>query len=162
MIRFQLRCERDHRFEAWFRSNADYDGQSAAAQIECPACGSHAVEKALMAPAVPASTRRRDDVPVPTPARAPAAAPVEPPLAAAAGLDPDTAKAMALMREMTRRVRAASDYVGPRFAEEARKIHFEEAPPRSIYGEATAEEARELAEDGIAFHPLPVLPEDRN
>ncbi|MGD9739134.1 MAG: DUF1178 family protein [Bauldia sp.] len=160
MIRFQLRCPADHGFEAWFRNNADFDGQSARGQVACPICGSDEIRKALMAPAVSTARKRGDD----------AAFPVPPPVAPnadgsgvlAAGLDPKLAKAVEFMQEMTRKVRASSDYVGTRFAEEARKIHYEEAPPRSIYGEATPGEAQELAEEGIGFHPLPTLPEDRN
>lgn len=152
MIRFQLRCGRGDRFEGWFRSNADFEAQQSERQIECPACGGHDIEKALMAPAVPAATRHRSEAARPSAAAVPIAA----------GVDPDIAKAMELMHEMTRRVRASSDYVGPRFADEARKIHYEEVPARSIYGEASVGEVRELAEEGIGFHPLPVLPEDRN
>ena len=113
-----------------------------------------------MAPAVSASRRdRREGEPVPVAA---ATSPGETSGPVAVGVDPKLARAMEFMQEMTRKVRTASDYVGSRFAEEARKIHYEEAPPRSIYGEATAGEARELAEEGIGFHPLPPLPEDRN
>ena len=76
--------------------------------------------------------------------------------------NPEMAKAVEMMREIGRQVRANSDYVGPRFAEEARKIHYKEAPARSIYGEATREEAEALSEEGIEFFPLPPLPEDHN
>ncbi len=156
MILFELACDRGDRFEAWFRSNADYDVQAAAGHIECPACGSATVAKALMAPAVAARTRNAPSTnsgepPSPTGSPQPVA-----------GGGPDLAKALELMHQIAREVRAKSDYVGPRFAEEARKIHFAEAPPRSIYGEASASEMKELAEDGVAFHPLPPLPEDRN
>lgn len=161
MIRFRLRCGEGDTFEAWFRNNADFDVQTAAGQIACPLCGARDVRKALMAPAISAATRN-PTVTEPSHPAPPQPAAVAPPQLAAAGLDPKLAKAMEFMQEMTRRVRATSDYVGPRFAEEARKIHYEETPPRSIYGEATAGEARELAEEGIGFQPLPMLPEDRN
>ena len=162
MIRFQLRCDRGDSFEAFFRNNSDYDLQRAGGQISCPACGSTGVEKAIMAPAVLSGRRRAETVTAPPPPVSPdTPVPVvnEPPLLAA---NPEMAKAIEMMREIGKQVRANSDYVGPRFAEEARKIHYMEAPPRSIYGEATGTEVQELAEEGIGFQPLPVLPEERN
>lgn len=80
--------------------------------------------------------------------------------------NPAREKELRRLRQLARRLRdhvvENADYVGPRFPEEARKIHHEEAEQRGIYGEATVEEARELTEEGIPVHPLPVLPEDRN
>lgn len=157
MILFELQCERGDRFEAWFRSNADYDAQAGDGRIECPLCGTARVAKALMAPTVPSHTRNAElagsSIEAPSPP-----GPSQP--VAAGG--PDIAKAMQLMQQIAREVRAKSDYVGPRFADEARKIHYEEAPARSIYGEASPSEMKELAEEGVGFHPLPPLPEDRN
>ena len=69
---------------------------------------------------------------------------------------------MAQLKEMSEKIRENADYVGDKFAEEARKIHFGETDARGIYGEATPEEARSLAEDGVGFMPIPVFPEDRN
>ncbi|MGV8839882.1 MAG: DUF1178 family protein [Bauldia sp.] len=161
MILFELQCERGDRFEAWFRNGGEYDAQSSAGRIECPFCGSANVTKALMAPAVSASTRNAA-APVAHDAPAAPAAPLPPAPQAATGGGPDLAKAFELMQKIAREVRAKSDYVGPRFAEEARKIHFEEAPPRSIYGEASAAEMKELSDEGVGFHALPPLPEDRN
>ncbi|MCW5713487.1 MAG: DUF1178 family protein [Bauldia sp.] len=158
MILFELQCEHGDRFEAWFRSSADYDVQAAEKRIDCPACGSANVAKAIMAPAVAARTRNAPPAIAAEPATPSPAAPSQP--VAAGG--PDLAKAMQLMQQIAREVRAKSDYVGPRFAEEARKIHYEEAPARSIYGEASTTEMKELAEEGVGFHPLPPLPEDRN
>jgi hypothetical protein len=67
------------------------------------------------------------------------------------------------MRRLRREIEAKADYVGPRFAEEARKMHEEEGSDRGgIYGEATLDEAASLAEDGIPFLPVPRLPEDLN
>jgi len=158
VILFELQCDRGDRFEAWFRSSADYDAQAAENRIDCPACGSANVAKALMAPAVVARTRIASG---PSPAEpSPDPAPTAPQPVAGGG--PDVAKALQLMQQIAREVRAKSDYVGPRFAEEARKIHYEEAPARSIYGEASTSEMKELAEEGVGFHPLPPLPEDRN
>ena len=141
MIRFSLLCERDHGFEAWFRSNDDFDTQNKRGFVECPSCGSSKVEKALMAPAV-STGRKREKI--------------------ALAMGEEQRKLMAQMKEMSEKIRENADYVGDKFAEEARKIHFGEADPRGIYGEATLEEARSLAEDGVGFMPIPVFPEDRN
>ena len=141
MIRFSLRCDHDHEFEAWFRSNDDFDVQQKRGFVECPSCGSAKIEKALMAPAV--STGRRKDK-----------------MALAMG---DAQKqAMAQLKALSDKMRENSDYVGDKFAEEARKIHFGEADARGIHGEATPEEAKSLAEDGVEFMPIPVFPDDRN
>lgn len=141
MIRFSLICDNAHEFEGWFRSNEEFDTQARRGLVDCPSCGSQQVEKALMAPAV--STGRRQEK-----------------IALAMG---DAQKqAMAQLKALAEKVRENSDYVGDRFAEEARKIHFGETDVRGIYGEATLEEAKSLADDGVAFMPIPVFPEDRN
>ncbi|SHJ01201.1 hypothetical protein SAMN02745911_1397 [Aureimonas altamirensis DSM 21988] len=143
MIRYSLRCTScSHGFDGWFRSGADFDRQSTGGLLQCPVCDAPRVEKALMAPAVAT-----------TPEAAPASM--------AMGGDRMEA-AMARLQELAREVRANSDYVGPKFAEEARRIHFGESEKRGIYGEATADDVRSLLEDGVPALPLPPLPEDRN
>lgn len=141
MIRFSLSCEHSHDFEGWFRSNEDFDVQRKRSLVECPVCGSHKVEKALMAPAV-STGRKREKV--------------------ALAMNEQQRAAMAQLKALTAKIRENADYVGDKFAEEARKIHFGESDPRGIYGEATPEEAKGLAEDGVAFMPIPVLPDDQN
>lgn len=141
MILFSLTCEHSHDFEGWFRSNEDFDAQRKRRLVECPACGSHKVEKALMAPAV-STGRKREKV--------------------ALAMNEQQREAMAQIKALATKIRENADYVGDKFAEEARKIHFGETDPRGIYGEATPEEAKGLAEDGVAFMPIPVLPDDRN
>lgn len=143
MIRFSLRCDRDHEFEAWFRSSAEYE---TGVGSSCPVCGSDKVEKALMAPALGHSAGREKTDKVR--------------LAAA----PDQRmKAMReALKEMRRQITSNADHVGDRFAEEARKIHYKETEPRAIYGEATSEEAKALLEEGVEFQPLPSLPDDQN
>lgn len=141
MIRFSLICEQTHEFEAWFRNNEDFDKQAKRGFVECPHCGSSKVQKALMAPAV--STSRKQEK-----------------IALAMG---DAQKqAMAQLKAMSEKLRENADYVGDKFAEEARKIHFGETDPRGIYGEASAEDVRGLVEDGVDFMPIPVFPDDRN
>jgi hypothetical protein len=141
LIRFSLICDHDHEFEAWFRSNDDFDTQKKRGFVDCPTCGSSKVEKALMAPAV-STGRKKEKI--------------------ALAMNEMQKKAMAEMKALSEKIRENADYVGDKFAEEARKIHFGEADARGIYGEATLEEAKSLAEDGVGFMPIPVFPEDRN
>lgn len=149
MIRYTLRCEEDHAFEAWFRSSADYDRAAAKGETECPLCGGRKVEKALMAPAVARSDRGGK---------------TEKPekVTLAAAPDPRQAALRDALKELRQKVTENADYVGDRFAEEARKIHYSESESRGIYGEATADEAKALVDEGIDFQPLPTLPEERN
>jgi hypothetical protein len=137
MIRYSLRCADGHGFDSWFRSAAGYDQLVAAGQVTCPDCGSKAVSKALMAPAIAG-----DAVPPPVAALSTPATPRE-----------------AAMAELRRRIAEKSEYVGLRFAAEARAIHDGAAPERAIHGEARIDEARALIEDGIPVAPLPFLPE---
>ena len=139
MIVYDLVCDRAHRFEAWFGSSADFDDQQARGLLECPLCASRSVGKAVMAPAVPAKSNQK---------------------AGSHSLANDDP--MARLLQLQRQFEAQSDYVGDRFAEEARKIHYEETEYRGIYGEASPDEAEALIEEGIAVHPLPLLPEDGN
>jgi len=151
MIRYSLICEHDHEFEGWFSSSSAFDDQRAAGDVTCPFCGTASVEKALMAPSV--STSKAD-----TDATAPASGgPV-----AMAAPDPRHAKMLEALKELKKQVVANSDYVGEKFPEEARKIHFEETEQRSIYGEASAEDVKSLKEDGVEVYPLPVLPDEKN
>ncbi|MBM2713446.1 DUF1178 family protein [Mesorhizobium caraganae] len=141
MIRFALICEHEHEFEGWFRSNDDFDTQKKRGFVDCPSCGSHKVQKALMAPAV--STARKQET-------------------IALAMGEAQKQALAQLKAMAEKVRENADYVGDKFAEEARKIHFGESDPRGIYGEATLDEAKSLAEDGIEFMPIPSFPDERN
>jgi hypothetical protein len=159
MIRYQLTCEQGDRFEAWFRGSEDYETQASAGLIICPECGSSEISKALMTPAVRTSRGRRVATlePQPTPARERGET-----VPLAAGPDPSIAEAVEVIRKVTRHVRDNADNVGRRFPEEARKIHYREVEPRNIYGEAIPAEAKELLEEGVDFHPMPLLPEDQN
>jgi hypothetical protein len=141
MIRFSLHCDNDHDFDGWFRSGEDFETQNKRGLVSCPTCHSAKVEKALMAPAV-TTGRKAEKV--------------------ALIASDEQRKMMAMVKEMAENVRKTADYVGDKFAEEARKIHFGDAEARGIYGEATVEEARQLADDGVEFMPLPLLPEDQN
>lgn len=139
MIKYRLRCANGDEFEGWFRSIDDYDAQAAAGALACPICGDEDVRKAMMAPAIVKRGARSGS--------ADAA-----PAAVAARVQ---AKAMEFAARTRAHVERHFDYVGDKFADEARRIHNGDAEARGIYGEATAREARALAEDGVAFAPLP-------
>lgn len=164
MIRYMLVCDQGHDFESWFQSSAAYEAQSRRALVACPLCGSAKVEKALMAPRLHGTRKGAAPAPASEPAApatpaAPEAAPAKTPVAL---LSPQEREFRTKLRELRDHLTRHSDYVGPRFSEEARKMHYGEIEHRSIYGEASAADARALHEEGIAFHPLPVLPDERN
>ncbi|MFP4520494.1 MAG: DUF1178 family protein [Oceanicaulis sp.] len=142
MIRYALVCEEEHGFEAWFSSSADYDRQAEAGLVECPHCGSVAVRKQIMAPAV--STSRRKE------ARQTTLAGSENP-----GGNTGPPDFQALARKVQAHIRSHYDYVGEGFAREARAIHEGDKPARLIYGETTPAEREKLAEDGVPCAPLP-------
>lgn len=144
MIKYALRCLREHAFEGWFSTGADYDDQSARGLLECPVCGSPEVEKAIMAPAVSGSTRRRGGGDAPGPSAVPPAK-LREMMRAAAG-------------EVRRHVESNFDYVGDTFAKEARAIHEGRSQERAIYGEASPKEVKALHADGVKVAPLPAGP----
>lgn len=160
MIVFDLRCSAGHRFEAWFRDSDTFTAQAAAGEVACPVCGDLKVEKALMAPRLNVRSHARDDT-VPVPAVAPEApsapAPVDP---AAERLMAVQGEVMKRLREIRREVEANCDFVGDRFAEEARSMHLGETPARPIYGQTTEAEAESLREDGVPFAAIPWLPRE--
>lgn len=129
MIRYDLRCDNGDEFEAWFGSIADYDKQAEAGLVECPHCGSKHVTKAPMAPAVRTSRAKE--------------------------AQKERAVAMAMAAKVREHIKDNFDYVGDKFADEARKMHAGESDERAIWGEATPEEAEALAEEGIPASPLP-------
>lgn len=133
MIRFVLKCACGHRFESWFRDNAACEDLMAAGHLICPACGGSGVAKAPMAPFVASARDAASET-------------------AAESRDARVRAALLRLREA---VEANSENVGTSFAEEARKIHYGEAPQRSIYGDATADEAEALADEEIPFAQLP-------
>jgi len=133
MIKYQLKCGNGCSFEGWFRSSGDFERQAADGVLECPFCASGDVERAIMAPAVVTS--------------------------AAAGRRNRMTVMKESMAEAARRAREYVeknfDYVGDRFPEEARKIHYGEADDRAIYGEATGKEVKDLVDEGVTVAPLP-------
>ena len=129
MIRYDLKCDKGDEFDAWFGSMADYDKQAAAGLIECPYCGSKHVEKAPMAPSV--QTARKKEA------------------------RQDRAVQMAMAAKVREHISKNFDYVGDKFADEARKMHEGVTEERAIWGETTPEEAQALADEGVPAAPLP-------
>jgi hypothetical protein len=162
MIRYSLTCERKHDFEIWFKNSADYDKQAKRGLVTCPACGSAEVEKALMAPALGRATKKDVHVPVAeAPPTTEAPVPVENKTPVAM-ISPQEQEFRAKLKELRDHLTKNADNVGAKVPEEARKMHYGESKHRSIYGEASPQEAKELLEEGVELHPLPVLPEERN
>ena len=131
MILYDLSCDKGHIFEAWFRDSETFARHAKARKVTCAVCGSAKVRKAPMAPNV--SRSRSDEK--------------------AAGLRTS-------LKELREKIESNCDYVGPAFAEEARKIHYGESEPRGIYGETSDDEARNLKEEGVPFARVPWLPKD--
>jgi hypothetical protein len=155
MIRYALICNKGHDFESWFQDSAAYDKQIKRKLIACPHCGSAKVEKAIMAPRLAGSRKREMTAEPPAAAPAPEKAPV-------AMISPQEKELRSKLKELREHLTKNADHVGPKFPEEARKMHYGETKHRSIYGEASPDEAKALAEEGIEFHPLPILPDERN
>jgi hypothetical protein len=160
MIRYALICRRGHEFESWFQDSAAYDKQAKRGLVSCPHCGSAKVEKAIMAPRLSATAKRRSKA-IEAPETAPEAAPASVP-APVAMISPQEQEIRAKLKEFRDHLTKNADNVGAKFPEEARKMHYGEIEHRSIYGVASPEEAKELSEEGIEFHPLPSLPDERN
>jgi hypothetical protein len=157
VIRYALGCDSGHGFESWFKSANAYDKQAARGLIACPLCGSTKVGKAIMAPGVARSAPREVAATQP-----PAPAPAPEPRAPVAMLSEKERELRAKLKELRDHVVKNADYVGQKFPEEARKMHYGEVEHRSIYGEASTADAAELIEEGIELHPLPILPDERN
>jgi hypothetical protein len=141
VIQYSLQCSQGHRYDAWFRNAVAFDEQQARGIVRCAVCDDAGVEKALMAPAVSRTDGER--------------------MSLSSG-HPDAKKFLEMLRAYRQKVVSEAENVGNKFAEEARKIHFEEAEARGIYGQATKDEVIALLEDGIEFMPLPDLPEEHN
>ena len=145
MIVFDLSCADGHRFEGWFGSSADYDDQQARELIACPHCGSADVAKAPMAPAVPAKGNQRQEVLAPQAAQPMANTP----------MPPEVQKALAALAKAQAEALKKSTWVGSRFAEESRAMHYGERDEAPIHGQATLAEAKALIDEGVPVAPLP-------
>ncbi|MFD1612235.1 DUF1178 family protein [Sphingomonas tabacisoli] len=149
MIVFDLKCGQAHVFEAWFGSSADYEDQRARGLIQCPICGDGEIGKAVMAPRLGSGVSEDAQAPVPV-----------------ASMPSPPAEMKALMTAMAKvqsKMLEGSQWVGRRFADEARAIHLGETDPRTIHGQATPAEAAALKEEGVEVMPLPfpIAPPDQ-
>ena len=142
MILYQLSCGHGHEFEAWFRDGAAYDAQKSSGDVACPFCGDVDISKAPTAPNVLRSGRSRDNAEV----RAKEVA----------------EQILHAVNKLRRHIEDNCDYVGDEFAKEARRIHYGEADERSIYGEASDQEASDLEDEGIEYYKFPWLPRRDN
>jgi hypothetical protein len=169
MIRYALVCAKGHAFESWFPSSAAYDKQAKRGLVTCPACGIGKVEKAIMAPKLSGTKKRgaapavaaAPEAPAPVASDTPVAM-MSPQVMSPQVMSPQEQELRQKLKELREHLTKNSDYVGKKFPEEARKMHYGEIDHRSIHGEASLKDAEELHEEGIEFHPLPVLPDERN
>jgi hypothetical protein len=160
MIHYHLRCERGHAFESWFQSSSAYETQEKRKLVNCPACGSAKVERAIMAPQIVSKKSRDRKEPAPAPVAATSTevtAPASTPLLMA-----QERELRVKLKELRDHIVKNADNVGERFPNEARKMHYGDIEHRPIYGEASPDEARALIDEGVEVSPLPVLPDDRN
>jgi hypothetical protein len=149
MIKYSLTCEKDHSFDSWFPDSASFDRLAKRGLVVCPECNSSRVGKALMAPAVVGAKKRDKPAAEPAPANV-------------ALVDERHRRLREMAKELRQEIMAKTDDVGPRFPDEARAIHAGDAPQRSIRGQATADEARALIEEGVGVLPIPNIPEELN
>ena len=159
MIRYSLHCDRGHIFESWFQSSSAYESQEKRKLVNCPVCGSAKVQRSIMAPQIVSKKGRSqsNDAPAPSQATEIAAPESTTPLLMA-----QERELRAKLRELRDHIVKNADNVGERFPNEARKMHYGDIEHRPIYGEASADEARALIDEGVEVSPLPVLPDDRN
>ncbi len=160
MIRYALACENGHEFESWFPSSAAYDSQVARGLVACPVCNGTKVEKQIMRP----SLARSEPAPKAETAAAPEprAPQPEPPPQPVAVFSERERELRAMVKAFREHVVKNAENVGGQFPDEARKMHYGEIEHRSIYGEASRDEVKELLDEGVELHPLPMLPDERN
>lgn len=153
MIVFDLDCAHGHRFEGWFGSSTDFEDQHTRGLLACPTCGSPEVTKAPMAPAVPAKGNTR-------PETAPAEVPRQ---VTNAPMPPQVQQALAALAKAQAEALKKSTWVGGKFAEESRAMHYGERDEAPIHGQATLDEAKALIEEGVPVAPLPfpIAPPDK-
>ncbi|MCY4153328.1 MAG: DUF1178 family protein [Aestuariivita sp.] len=142
MIQYSLKCANGHEFESWFQSAEAHDKLATAGMVTCPVCGSVDVKKSIMTPRVRTARSKRQK-------------------AEERALSVSASKASQALQKLKNHIETHSNYVGTNFAAEARAIHLGDLPERSIHGEARADEARKLIEDGIPVAPLPFMPKQK-
>ncbi|GAA4038613.1 DUF1178 family protein [Parerythrobacter jejuensis] len=163
MIVFDLSCSQSHRFEGWFGSTNDYEGQRERGLLTCPECGCDQVGKAPMAPAVPAKSNAKTPAALPSAAEETAVADTDPVSGGGEeSLPPKLVEAMKALAKVQAETIKDSTWVGEDFAKQSREMHYGDRDEKLIHGKATSDEAKELLEEGITVSPLliPVAPPD--
>jgi hypothetical protein len=155
MIRYALVCAKGHSFESWFQNSSAYDKQVKRKLVTCPTCGSAEIRKEIMSPRLAGARKRNESSSVPGDK-------IPSDKTQVAMVSPGEIEFRKKLKELRDHLTKNADYVGAKFPEEARRMHYGEIDQRSIYGEASLDEAKKLQEEGIEFHPLPVLPDERN
>lgn len=153
MIVFDLHCESGHRFEGWFGSSSDYEDQAARGLVTCPECGSGQVAKAPMAPSVPAKSNSGRTVATPVAAedaQLQSSAPVS-----NREMPAEVQEALKALAKAQAKALRSSTYVGEKFAEQSREMHYGEREEAPIHGKASLEEAKKLVDEGVPVAPLP-------
>ena len=143
MIVFDLLCRNDHEFESWFQNSDAFEKLAKAGHVACPICGDTKITKSLMAPAVSGTKKKSNDK-----------------MAISAKAAQQMGQYMEAVKAMREQVEKNCDYVGDKFPEEARKMHYGEAETRNIYGEATDKEAEALQEEGVELQRIPWIPSE--
>ena len=141
MIRYDLICENEHFFESWFKDSKSYQKQLEANEIACPKCNNSNISKSLMAPGIPKKTNTKNGNVI---------------------ANSSSSSINNAIRKIRDEIKKNSEYVGDQFPEEARKIHYNEAEMRSIYGKASKKEITELVDEGIDIIQIPEIPDDKN
>tara|TARA_Y200000002_G_scaffold383287_1_gene404880 strand:+ start:4320 stop:4745 length:426 start_codon:yes stop_codon:yes gene_type:complete len=141
MIRYDLVCENEHFFESWFKDSKSYQKQLEANEIACPKCNNSNISKSLMAPGIPKKTNTKNGNVI---------------------ANSSSSSISNAIRKIRDEIKKNSEYVGDQFPEEARKIHYNEAEMRSIYGKASKKEITELVDEGIDIIQIPEIPDDKN
>jgi hypothetical protein len=160
MIKYALVCDKGHEFESWFADSAAYDKQRKRKLVACPVCDSVKVDKAMMTPRL-ATKKGKRPAPVEASALVAKETPAGPP-APVAMISPQEVEIRAKLKELRDHLVKNAENVGAKFPEEARKMHYGEIEHRSIYGVATPQEAKDLLEEGVECHPLPMMPDEKN
>ena len=160
MIRYALKCSKGHQFESWFQNAEAYDKLRASGMVVCETCGCTSIEKALMAPQVRPARKAAEPASVTPTAeqQKPATQECEANPSEQMSLSEPNSEIERAITSLRKKIEETSDYVGTNFAEEARAIHLGDAPERSIYGEANADDAKSLLDEGIPVAPLPFRP----
>ncbi|TRD12578.1 DUF1178 family protein [Erythrobacter insulae] len=160
MIVYDLHCANGHGFEGWFGSSSDFEDQKGRGLVTCPDCGSDQVGKAPMAPAVGAKGNTRSDMAAAVPS-GPATASANP--VSNIPMPAEVQKAMQALAKAQEQALKKSTWVGDKFADQSREMHYGERDEAPIHGQATLEEAKSLVEEGVPIAPLPfpVAPPDK-